>query len=314
MLELDDSPRLLAVSFTQGSEGVKANRLDKRIRYNLTTDRNKTLRTRFFAFALLISLLIASTAHAAGTQLTWYGHAAFKITTPSGKVLMLDPWITNPANKNGAADLAGITKADLILITHGHFDHVGDSVAIANLTGAKLVATGDLADALVAYGGYPKAQAGMDTQGNVGGELSLLGGEVKVLFVPAVHSSAVSPPAGSPNTDPHSGGNPGGFVISIAGGPTIYATGDTDEFSDMALIGKAHKIDVMLCCIGDHYTMGPVRAADAVKLVGPRYVVPIHYGTFPILTGTPAEFGEALKKNGSKAQMTVMRVDQTLNL
>jgi len=69
----------------------------------------------------------------------------------------------------------------------------------------------------------------------------------------------------------------------------------------------------MLCCIGDHYTMGPVRAADAVKLVAPRYVVPIHYGTFPILTGTPAEFGEALKKNGSKVQMTVMRVDQTLN-
>ncbi len=270
------------------------------------------MRSKFFVLALLLSLLASSTVRAAPTQLTWYGHSAFKITTPSGHVLLLDPWITNPANKNGAADLAGITKADYILITHGHFDHVGDSVALANTIGAKLVATGDLADALVAYGGYPKAQAGMDTQGNFGGELSLLGGEVKVLFVPAIHSSAVSPPPGSANTDPHYAGNPGGFVITVAGGPTIYDTGDTDEFADMALIPKAHKIDVMLCCIGDHYTMGPVRAADAVKMVGPRIVIPCHYGTFPLLTGTPAEFGDAMKKNGAKAQMTVMTVDQTL--
>ena len=265
-----------------------------------------------FLVTLLFSLLTASTVKAAPTQLTWYGHSAFKITTPSGHVLLLDPWITNPANKNGAADLAAITKADYILITHGHFDHVGDSVAIANTTGAKLVATGDLADALVAYGGYPKTQAGMDTQGNFGGELSLLGGEVKVLFVPAVHSSAVLPPPGSANMDPHSGGNPGGFVITIAGGPTFYDTGDTDEYGDMALIPKAHKINVMLCCIGDHYTMGPVRAADAVKMVQPDVVIPMHYGTFPILTGTPAELADALKRNGSRAKMTVMRVDQTL--
>jgi L-ascorbate metabolism protein UlaG (beta-lactamase superfamily) len=270
------------------------------------------MRARFLAFALLLTLLTASTARAASTQITWYGHAAFKITTPSGHVLLLDPWITNPANKNGAADLAGITKADYILITHGHFDHVGDSVALANKTGAHLVATGDLGDALVAYAGYPKELAGMDTQGNFGGELSLLGGEVKVLFVPAIHSSAISPPPGSANMDPHNAGNPGGFVITIAGGPTIYDTGDTDEFADMALIPKAHKIDVMLCCIGDHYTMGPERAADAVQMVGPRIVVPMHYGTFPILTGTPAAFGAALKKNGAKAHMTVMRVDQTL--
>ena len=270
------------------------------------------MRAKFLMIAFIVSILAASHVNAAPTQLTWYGHSAFKITTPSGKILLLDPWITNPANKNGAADLAGITKADFILITHGHFDHVGDSVAIAKKTGAHLVCTADLGAALVAYAGFPKDQAGMDTEGNFGGEISLLGGEVKVLFVPAVHSSSVTPPPGSADTNPHFGGNPGGFVITIAGGPTIYDTGDTDEFSDMALIPKAHKIDVMLCCIGDHYTMGPTRAADAVKMVHPTFVIPIHYGTFPILSGTPAEFGDALKQVGAKAQMTVMKVDQTL--
>ncbi len=272
------------------------------------------MRPLFIAAALLVSLLTASAGQAAPTQITWYGQSAFKITTPSGHVLLLDPWITNPANKNGAADLAGITKADYILITHGHFDHVGDSVALAKTTGAKLVATGDLAGALVAYGGYPKEQAGMDTQGNFGGELSLLGGEVKVLFVPAVHSSAVTPPAGSADMDPHFAGNPGGFVITIKGGPTIYDTGDTDVFADMALIPRAHKIDVMLCCIGDHYTMGPTRAAEAVRLVQPTGVIPCHYGTFPALTGTPAELQSALKATGSKARMTVMKIDQTLTI
>ena len=270
---------------------------------------------KLFALALLAVLALAATpSFAAGTQLTWYGHAAFKLTTPAGHVLMIDPWLQNPVNKRGAADLAGLTKADLILITHGHFDHVGDSVAIANKTGAKLVATADLQSALVQYGGFPKANAGMDTGGNFGGELTLLGGDVKIAFIPAIHSSVVTPPPGTPDMDQHFGGNPGGFLISVTNGPVIYVTGDTDEFADMALISKFHKVDVMLCCIGDHYTMGPTRAADAVKLVNPKMVIPEHYGTFPALTGTPAAFEQALKDVKSKATMTVMGVDQTISL
>ena len=270
---------------------------------------------KLFGIALFLVLaLIAGPSSAAPTQLTWYGHAAFKLTTPAGHILLIDPWITNPANKNGQVDLASITKADLILITHGHFDHVGDSVALAKTTGAKLVATGDLQSALVQYGGFPKDQAGGDTDGNFGGELTLLGGDVKVAFIPAIHSSTVTPPPGTPDRDQHFGGNPGGFLISVTNGPVIYVTGDTDEFSDMALIPKFHKVDVMLCCIGDHYTMGPARAADAVKLVNPRVVIPEHYGTFPALTGTPEAFDSALKAVKSKATLTVMTVDQTISL
>ena len=265
-----------------------------------------------FLFLLLQFPLIG---FAAGkTDLTWYGHAAFKLTTPSGKVLLIDPWLTNPVNKNGKEDLAKLDRVDLILITHGHFDHVGNSVEIAKRTGAKLVSTFDLGKELVQYGGYPKDQVGFDTQGNFGGELNLLDGEVKIAFIPAIHSSTVVAPEGSADKDIHDGGNPGGFLITVKNGPTLYHTGDTDVFSDMALVSHFHKVDVMLACIGDHFTMGPERAAEAVMLVKPGLVVPMHFGTFPVLNGTVNAFAGALKKQGAKAKLHEMKVGETLKL
>lgn len=244
---------------------------------------------------------------AAKTTVTWFGHAAFKVETPSGKSILIDPWLTNPTNPTGKDDVKTV-KADLILVTHGHFDHVGDANDIGKRTKAKLVATFDLGNVLVASG-YPKDQFGFDTTGNFGGTISVLDGEVAITFVPAVHSSNVGE---APNVKP--GGNPGGFVIAIKNGPTLYHTGDTDVFGDMAQIGKFAKIDLMLACIGDHFTMGPDRAAEAVKLVKPKQVAGMHFGTFPVLNGTPADFAKALKKAGAAAKVVDLKIGTPITL
>jgi L-ascorbate metabolism protein UlaG (beta-lactamase superfamily) len=243
-------------------------------------------------------------------QLTWYGHAAFKISTATGKILLIDPWITNPAFTSGKDELASLDHVDLIFLTHGHGDHVGNTVEIGKRTGASLVSNFDLNAAIVSVLGYPEGQAGNETTGHLGGQLSLLDGEVKVQFVPAWHGSCIE----KENAPPVYAGNPTGLIIALRNGPTIYHTGDTDLFSDMALVKRFHKIDAMLVCIGDHFTMGPPRAAEAVKLVAPRTVIPMHYGTFPVLTGTPEVFERELKKRKVKTRLHVMRPGETIAL
>jgi L-ascorbate metabolism protein UlaG (beta-lactamase superfamily) len=245
------------------------------------------------------------------TQLTWYGQSAFKILTPTGKVLLVDPWLTNPVFEKAKDELAALEHVDLILVTHGHSDHVGDAVEIGKRTRAKLVATFDLSAAIVSALGYPSDLADMETTGHMGGTLTLFGGEVAVTFVPAWHGSAVSKEETAP---PVYAGTPAGLVIALRDGPTIYHTGDTDLFSDMALVSRFHKIDTMLVCIGDHFTMGPARAAEAVKLVTPRIVIPMHYGTFPVLTGTPEAFDDELKQRNLKAELRVMNIGETITL
>ncbi len=145
------------------------------------------------------------------TEILWYGHSGFKIQTPSGKDILIDPWILNPLNKDGKKHLEELKHVDLILLTHAHGDHIGNSVEIAKKTGAKLVATFDLGKAMVQYGGYPEKQFSYETTGNFGGEISLLDGEIKVLFVPALHSSALEI-KDAPKSLVY-GGNPAGFLI-----------------------------------------------------------------------------------------------------
>ncbi|MGG6266071.1 metal-dependent hydrolase [Leptolyngbya sp. AN03gr2] len=274
---------------------------------------------RFFQVMVPVAIAIAvflfstttqaTSAPAGRTQLQWYGQSAFKLTTPSGKVLLIDPWLTNPVNPNGKTDLANLDRADLILVTHGHFDHVGDAIAIAKKTNARLVSTFDLGRALVSTG-YPEKLVTLTTQGNFGGELTLLDNEVKIAFIPAIHSSAVA----SDGSPAQYAGNPGGFLISVQKGPAIYHTGDTDVFADMALIPQFRKVSVMLACIGDHFTMGPKRAATAVNYVKPDVVIPMHFGTFPALTGTPQAFQAELDRQKVKTKLQVIKVGQTVQL
>jgi L-ascorbate metabolism protein UlaG (beta-lactamase superfamily) len=248
------------------------------------------------------------------THVTWYGHAAFKILTPSGKVLLVDPWITNPLNPTGKEDLAAMDKVDLLLITHGHFDHVGDAVEIAKNTKARLVTSFDQAQAYVRYLGFPEDQMGFDSLGNVGGSLSFFDGEVTITLVNAVHGSTLTAKekAGEKTNDvPYPAGNPVGFVIAIKNGPTLYHTGDTDAFTDMNLL-RSMNVTLMLACIGDHFTMGPERAAEAVALARPTKVAAMHYGTFPVLTGTPAQFVAALKAKGMMPRYQQLTIHETL--
>ncbi len=258
----------------------------------------------------LLTLILIPVVAFSSTEITYYGHAGFKIKTPTGKVLLVDPWITNPSNPDGKKQLDELERADLIFLTHAHADHIGNSVEIAKKFNTKLVATYDLGKAMVIHGGYPANLFGYDTTGNFGGEITLLDGEIRVLFVPALHSSGLEISNSSKSLI--YGGNPGGFLITIKNGPTIYHTGDTDLFGDMKLLGELYKIDIMMVCIGDRFTMGPKRAAIAVKYVNPTVVIPMHYGTFPILPGKVEEFEDELKRQNLSVKIIKMKPGESI--
>jgi L-ascorbate metabolism protein UlaG (beta-lactamase superfamily) len=265
------------------------------------------MRRTLAALAVMIALPAAAAAQdkAQGkTQLTWYGHAAFVVKTPRGTVLAIDPWFSNPTNQGKAA---APEKIDYILVTHGHFDHVGDAVELAKKTSAKFVGSFELAQALMGAGYPMDPQSLFATVGNMGGTIKLTD-EVSVSIVNAVHSSGFKKDQQSPT---EYAGNPVGFIVRIQGGPTIYHTGDTAPWSDIQYAAKRYPIDVMLACIGGHFTMDPVGAARMAGWAHPKQIVPMHFGTFPVLEGTPAALAKALKDQGVKAKMVEMKVGET---
>ena len=245
-------------------------------------------------------LLVVSEANAQDTKLTWWGHAAFSITTPKGKVLLIDPWLSNPSNPDVKANkdpLAAVSRVDYILLTHGHRDHVGDAVEIARKTGATLICNPELAGNLVKLADFPKERAEGDGIMGIGGEIQIADGEVTVAMTPAVHSSSVfNPKAGPTEPERAYGGNPAGFVIIIKNGPTFYHSGDTAYFKDMETIGESYAIDVALLNIGGHFGMEPKMAAKAAQSVRARLAIPHHFGTFPGIAPNANGFAAELKK------------------
>ena len=213
-----------------------------------------------------------------GVSITYFGHSAFKMSG-AGVNVLIDPWLSNPL-LNTPLDQVG--QVDLILVTHGHGDHVGETVPLAQKTGATVVAIHELSQ-ILAEQGVAKI-VGM----NKGGTLSAAG--LKITMTQAVHSSTM---AVSGKMVP--AGEAGGFVVQFPNGFTVYHAGDTAAFKDMELIKELYQPELAMLPIGSHYVMNPREAALACRLIRPKWVIPMHYKTFPVLTGTPEELIELLK-------------------
>ena len=229
-------------------------------------------------------------------KLQWFGQAAFRITTVSGKVIVIDPWLTaNPKTPEAYKKLDALGKVDLILVTHGHADHYLDAPALARLNNAPVWAPAGLSQSMQTLGILPVALA---NRMNKGGSIQPFGpGSVRITMTHAEHSSELvwrNPATDKDET--HVGGEPCGFVIEFENGFKLWHLGDTGVYGDMRLLGEMHKPDLLLVPIGGgQFVMNPVDAALATRdLIKPRMALPMHYGTNPALVGTPAEYSRAL--------------------
>jgi L-ascorbate metabolism protein UlaG (beta-lactamase superfamily) len=227
-------------------------------------------------------------------EVHWLGQAAVKLTSPGGKVIVIDPFITNnPKTPADQKDLAKLGKVDLILVTHGHGDHTGDVAALQKLTNATVAGPAGLIATMIDLGWVPGNKA---VRFGKGGKITPLGPGITVTQVRAEHSSevTVTDPATKKSTT-HPGGEPCGFIVEFENGFRLYHMGDTGLFGDMRLIGHYYRPDLIMIPIGGHFVMDPTDAAFATShMLKPKYAVPFHYGTFPVLKGTPAEYQKAL--------------------
>jgi L-ascorbate metabolism protein UlaG (beta-lactamase superfamily) len=230
----------------------------------------------------------------------WFGHAAFKITSVTGKVIVIDPYFTNnPKAPEQYKHLDALGKIDLVLVTHAHGDHVGDGPELAKQHDVPLYGPAGLNDTLVALGVLPER---LSPRFNKGGVIQPLGPDIRITMTRAEHSSELrwkNPDTGK--TEIHVGGEPAGFIIELENGLKIYHMGDTGLFGDMQFIGEYYRPDLVLIPIGGHFVLSPADAALATnRYLKPRFAIPMHYGTNPNLKGTPEEYVRALGKTPTK--------------
>jgi len=230
-------------------------------------------------------------------SITWLGHAAFKITSPGGKLVLIDPWVQgNPACPE---DLKKFERLDIMLVTHGHFDHIADAVEIAKTHKPKVVGIYELCHWLESKGVENTIAM------NKGGSLNLDG--IKITMVHADHSCGILD-----DGKIIYGGEAAGYVVEFENGFKLYHAGDTNVFGDMKLIAELYQPELAMIPVGDLYTMSPKEAAHACRLLNPKKVIPMHFGTFPILTGTPEQFRE-LTKDMKEMEVIELKPGETLS-
>ncbi len=232
-------------------------------------------------------------------KITFFGHSAFFIETNQGRTIWIDPWLENPQAPEKLPDKA--EAPDLILITHAHGDHLGNCEKLVQSSATEVVAIHEIQQYLLARG-LPNV-TGM----NIGG--TYVTKDISVIMVAAIHSSSIQE-GGSLLY----GGEAAGFVVRLEDGLTIYHAGDTALFGDMVLIGTLYNPEIAMLPIGSHYVMGPKEAAYAAKLLNVPRVIPMHYGSFPVLTGTVEDFSHEIDEMGLKTEIRALAPGETLTI
>jgi L-ascorbate metabolism protein UlaG (beta-lactamase superfamily) len=227
----------------------------------------------------------------------WHGHANFQITSANGKNILIDPWFEG--NPSCTTQLSDVKNIDYILVTHDHFDHMGNAVDIALNTKAMVIGLVETVAKLQSDFGVPQEQVVNDGYGmNIGGTANLDG--IKFTLTQAFHSSA--------------SGSPCGFIVKLENDKTIYHSGDTGIFATMSTLGEMYKLDLALLPIGSVFTMDPFQAAHALTLLKPKAVIPMHYRTFPILEPDASEFVKLAKEKAPGVKVVALNPGEEYTL